>query len=71
MVQVAVRCIGSGGPLDWRSAREVAEGLGRYPIEILGSSETGAIAYRELTDKIKPWQALACVELDESAAALK
>jgi 3-hydroxymyristoyl/3-hydroxydecanoyl-(acyl carrier protein) dehydratase len=58
----------SGGPLDWRSAREVAEGLGRYPMEILGSSETGAIAYRELTDKMKPWGALPCVKLDKTAA---
>jgi acyl-coenzyme A synthetase/AMP-(fatty) acid ligase len=36
----------SGGPLDARAARRWAEELGVAPIEVLGSTETGGIAWR-------------------------
>jgi acyl-CoA synthetase (AMP-forming)/AMP-acid ligase II len=36
----------SGGPLDGETAHRIARGLGRPPLEVLGSSETGGIAWR-------------------------
>jgi len=39
-------CLSSGGPLDRETALSVAQGWGRAPVEIFGSTETGGVAYR-------------------------
>ena len=48
----------SGGPLPAQAAAEVREALGTAPIEVLGSSETGGIAWRRCDDAAPPWQPL-------------
>ncbi len=55
----------SGGPLEDDVARGVAEQLGRAPLEIFGSSETGGVAWREqsLAGEPAPWQPFPGVEL--------
>ena len=53
----------SGGPLDQRAAQQLHDGLGQYPIEVLGSSETGGIAWRHQLRLGQPWQPLPGVEL--------
>ncbi len=57
----------SGGPLRAAAAAEVAGGLGHYPCEVLGSSETGGIAIRRQETEGEPWQALPTVEIAVSA----
>jgi acyl-coenzyme A synthetase/AMP-(fatty) acid ligase len=37
----------SGGPLPKVNAKNLSQTLGVYPIEVLGSSETGGVAYRQ------------------------
>lgn len=60
----------SGGPLGPNGAREIYEGLGRFPYEVLGSSETGGIAWRQQADATASWAPLPGVEvrLDEGGA---
>ncbi|NND68205.1 MAG: AMP-binding protein [Halioglobus sp.] len=53
----------SGGPLEQRAAAAVFERLGKYPIEVLGSSETGGIAWRHQTVLGEPWQPLPGLEV--------
>ena len=53
----------SGGPLEQRAAAAVHAGLGQWPIEVLGSSETGGIAWRHQTALGEPWQPLPGVEV--------
>ncbi|HEY7221480.1 MAG TPA: AMP-binding protein [Candidatus Binatia bacterium] len=49
----------SGGPLSFAVARECARLLGRAPIEVYGSSETGGIAYRQQVNAAnEPWTPL-------------
>ncbi|CAM2068609.1 Acyl-CoA synthetase [Sulfidibacter corallicola] len=51
----------SGGPLSAETACAIAELSGQAPIEVLGSTETGGIAYRQRTgphDRENPWQTL-------------
>lgn len=45
----------SGGPLRTSSANEVYAKCGQYPVEVLGSSETGGIAWREQRNAASPW----------------
>lgn len=53
----------SGGPLEAKAAQSVFDASGRYPVEIFGSSETGAIAWRrQLGDQIN-WQPLPGVRI--------
>ncbi len=56
----------SGGPLEQKYAREIFEHLERYPIEVLGSSETGGIAFRQQNEASTPWQPLPGVETQVS-----
>jgi acyl-coenzyme A synthetase/AMP-(fatty) acid ligase len=53
----------SGGPLDVASAKLARANFGRWPLEIFGSSETGGVAFRELTRKDCPWTALPGVQI--------
>lgn len=53
----------SGGPLGWGAAAETLRLLGRAPVEVYGSSETGGIAWRERTADQVPWRAFADVTL--------
>ena len=54
------RVFSSGGPLPHDAAQVLRQRLGQWPMEILGSSETGGIAWREGDDL---WQPFAGVEL--------
>ncbi|MBT4520698.1 MAG: AMP-binding protein [Halieaceae bacterium] len=58
----------SGGPLQQQAAQQVYDALHQYPVEVLGSSETGGIASRQQIDSSAPWQPLPRVgiQLDES-----
>jgi acyl-coenzyme A synthetase/AMP-(fatty) acid ligase/3-hydroxymyristoyl/3-hydroxydecanoyl-(acyl carrier protein) dehydratase len=53
----------SGGHLEQQYAQQVFAQLGQYPIEVLGSSETGGIGYREQNDSSAPWQPLPGVDI--------
>ena len=49
----------SGGPLSRETALHIAEVCGQAPIEVLGSTETGGIAFRQQTPNLDwPWQPL-------------
>jgi 3-hydroxymyristoyl/3-hydroxydecanoyl-(acyl carrier protein) dehydratase len=64
----------SGGPLQRASAREIFEKAGDYPLEIFGSSETGAIAWRQQIIEPASWRPLPDVEVDfttDSALAVR
>jgi len=52
----------SGGPLQQAAAQNIYKHLGQYPIEVLGSSETGGIASREQFESATPWQPLPGVD---------
>lgn len=51
----------SGGPLPFEVSQEVDRLTGCRPIEVLGSSETGGIAWRQATVASTPWQPFADV----------
>ncbi|WP_411883737.1 AMP-binding protein [Polaromonas sp. YR568] len=46
----------SGGPLPFEVSQSAATILGRTPIEVFGSSETGGIAWRQSAAADQPWQ---------------
>jgi acyl-coenzyme A synthetase/AMP-(fatty) acid ligase/3-hydroxymyristoyl/3-hydroxydecanoyl-(acyl carrier protein) dehydratase len=49
----------SGGPLARETALRIAEVCGQAPIEVLGSTETGGIAFRQQTqERDAPWHPL-------------
>ena len=49
----------SGGPLSRETALHIAEVCGQAPIEVLGSTETGGIAFRQQTHRLDwPWRPL-------------
>ncbi|WP_431098124.1 AMP-binding protein [Polaromonas aquatica] len=52
----------SGGPLPFEVSQSAAVILGRAPIEVFGSSETGGIAWRQSTAADQPWQPFADVQ---------
>lgn len=58
------RVFSSGGALPADAAASLHQRLGQWPTEILGSSETGGIAWRQGQDL---WQAFADVELGQDA----
>lgn len=53
----------SGGPLEQWAAQDLYHKIGHYPIEVLGSSETGGIASRQQQQVTTPWQSLPGVEI--------
>jgi acyl-CoA synthetase (AMP-forming)/AMP-acid ligase II/3-hydroxymyristoyl/3-hydroxydecanoyl-(acyl carrier protein) dehydratase len=54
----------SGGPLAREAALRIAEVCGRAPIEVLGSTETGGIAFRQQTPSLDwPWHVLPAVAI--------
>lgn len=65
----------SGGPLPTATAHAVAELLGPAPVEVLGSTETGGIAWREQSPALDdvPWTPFACVRIgrDEETGILR
>lgn len=60
----------SGGPLSGEAARDAFAKLGHYPVEILGSTETGGVAWRTQEDAPALWTPLPRVEIrpDEQGA---
>jgi acyl-coenzyme A synthetase/AMP-(fatty) acid ligase len=52
----------SGGPLPWDAVLRSRAALGRTPIEVYGSSETGGVAWRQRRLETDPWLALPGVE---------
>jgi acyl-coenzyme A synthetase/AMP-(fatty) acid ligase len=58
------RVFSSGGALPAEAASSLQQRLGQWPTEILGSSETGGIAWRQGENL---WQAFASVELGQDA----
>lgn len=57
------RVFSSGGALPAEAARSLHDRLGQWPTEILGSSETGGIAWRQGDH---PWQPFADVTLSQN-----
>lgn len=57
------RVFSSGGALPEQAASQLAERIGQRPTEILGSSETGGIAWRQ-RDSL--WQAFADIRLSQN-----
>ena len=53
----------SGGPLDQQAAQGLHDRLGQLPVEVLGSSETGGIAWRRQLRLGQPWQPLPGVDV--------
>ncbi len=63
--------LSSGGPLPLEAALEVNRIFGKPPIEILGSTETGGIAWRQRFEDDPAWRALEAVAVDiDSEGAL-
>lgn len=62
--------LSSGGPLSLDAARSAFAALGSYPVEILGSTETGGVAWRKQDVPDALWTALPQVEIkpDEMGA---
>ncbi|MDO8840113.1 MAG: AMP-binding protein [Parvibaculum sp.] len=60
----------SGGPLSTDAAAFASAQFGVTPIEVLGSTETGGVAWRQQTGKSVPWTALpgVSVRADEEGA---
>ncbi len=60
----------SGGPLEQHGAQTVCDALGEYPIEVLGSSETGGIAWRQQENVASLWVTLpgVTVKISEQGA---
>lgn len=56
--QRLVAVFSSGGLLPFATAQQWQQRLGRLPLEILGSSETGGVAWRQQHGDDEPWQAL-------------
>jgi len=63
-MSVVKRVFSSGGELPAHTASLLADRLGQRPTEILGSSETGGIAWRQ-QDSL--WQAFADIRLSQNA----
>ena len=60
-VTIGETCVifSSGGPSGRETALQIAEVCGQAPIEVLGSTETGGIAFRQQTGNLDwPWQPL-------------
>lgn len=57
----------SGGPLLFQSAAEAEERLGSQPVEVLGSTETGGVAWRRQTKAGSAWTPFVGVEVATNA----
>ena len=55
-----VAIFSSGGPLSAEAASNLATGLGQWPIEIFGSTETGGVAWRQQVAGSELWQPFPC-----------
>ncbi len=66
----ASRIFSSGGLLSAVAAKDAAAKLGQYPIEVLGSTETGGVAWRTQAETPALWTLLPAVEarLDDTGA---
>lgn len=62
-----VAVFSSGGPLPLEAAQDWLARLGRAPVEILGSTETGGIAWRRQTGPDSAWQPLPDVQVTTDA----
>ncbi|HIV73211.1 MAG TPA: AMP-binding protein, partial [Candidatus Aquabacterium excrementipullorum] len=61
--RAALRAVfSSGGPLPFEVSRDTAGLLGHTPVEVLGSSETGGMAWRRAVHADVPWTPLADVD---------
>lgn len=58
----------SGGLLPATAAQEWQQRLGKTPIEVLGSTETGGVAWRQQTMVDAPWQTLPMVNISVDSA---
>ena len=56
--QKPLMILSSGGPLNYKSARNTAKVFGTYPNEIFGSTETGGIAFRQQETATTPFNPL-------------
>jgi 3-hydroxymyristoyl/3-hydroxydecanoyl-(acyl carrier protein) dehydratase len=61
-----VAIFSSGGPLEYSAAQNVFGATGLHPMEVLGSSETGGIAWRQQTKVSTSWQPIPGVEVRSS-----
>jgi len=61
----------SGSPLPSRAAAEVREAFGHWPIEVIGSSETGGIGWRCQERGNDPWQPFRGLELSLAGGQLR
>lgn len=50
--------VSSGGMLDYQTANRVVNELKQLPIEVLGSTETGGVAWRQQEQQSAPWTPL-------------
>ena len=66
----ASRIYSSGGPLQAEAAARFRAALGRPPLEILGSTETGGIAWREQGENDDAWTPLPGVAVSVGADAV-
>lgn len=57
----------SGGPLERHTAMDCQTQLGQTPIEVLGSTETGGVAWRQQHDGNDVWHKLPPVSIRQSA----
>tara|TARA_R110000824_G_scaffold390760_13_gene587879 strand:+ start:43390 stop:45066 length:1677 start_codon:yes stop_codon:yes gene_type:complete len=57
----------SGGPLSFSAALDAAEKFEVFPIEVLGSTETGGVAWRQQTTEGAVWAPLPLVEIGADA----
>jgi acyl-coenzyme A synthetase/AMP-(fatty) acid ligase len=58
--------ITAGAPLSREAAREAEALFGTLPLEVFGSTETGAFAWRQQHEAGVPWQALPGIEFQTS-----
>lgn len=59
-----LHCFSSGAPLPIAAATLLHEKTGRAPIEVLGSTETGGVAFRQCSAFEQAWQTLPGVEIE-------
>ena len=61
------RIFSSGGPLSFAASRDARLKLGQVPIEVLGSTETGGVAWRQQHGEGEHWTSLPQVEVAADA----
>nr|WP_255490793.1 AMP-binding protein [Spartinivicinus marinus] len=57
-VESLAMVVSSGGKLDYQVARQIVDGLQQLPVEILGSTETGGVAWRQQSQENSAWTPL-------------